>query len=141
MDTLDEFSIGFDPFFRNYTLFIKAVLLKEDNAGDLLITTMKSSFPDKIKSASYDFIEANHILALELWVKVMSRDSKGFQDSINESIIKYQEFWSSKKKLNKGDNYAMKDKPEGYLSIPFSAICKIAKDNGLEFEINSDYLL
>lgn len=141
IEQLDEFSEGFDPFFRNYAIFLKAVLLKEDNAGDLILTTIKSSFPDKITSASYDFIEVNHIFPTELWVKLMSRNTDDFQETLNVALTKYKEYWSSNKKLNKSDKHSMKDKPEGYLSIPLSAICQIASDNKLDFKIKSDYLL
>lgn len=128
-----------NAFYGDYVNFLRSVVIKDGQAGDWLIKAFKGTFPDQIKYGIPEYIEHNDVEHLKVWIALLGKNAQKFNDALHHAVQKHKAYWSRDKPFYKG-GMIPKDDRMGLFSLPLTAICKFAQQNGIKVEVESDYL-
>ena len=128
-----------NSYSNDYANFLRSVVRKDGKAGDWLIKAFKGTFPDQITVGIPKYIEHNDVEHLKVWIALLGRDEKEFNVALEAALQMHQAYWSLEKATIRGGMIPKKDEI-GLFSLPLTAICKLAHQNGMPIRVKSDYL-
>ena len=70
---------------------------------------------------------------------VVQNDNEQFNKHLLDAVKYHKAFWSQKRGLNRGETHLC-EIPEGFISLPLTALCSMAFDKGMKIEVESDYI-
>jgi hypothetical protein len=121
-----EYSFLFAQFLRH--LFDKGV-----DHGDNLAKASEASMEVPKSSLLYDYMLDIAGPQIDLFSCILYKDEEKFNNLLKEALLSYKNYYEREEEQGKKD-------PFGLVSIPLSAIVRVAKEEGLTIQHTSDYL-
>jgi len=119
----------------SYIDFLKSIDTAEANSKLLLVKEDVL----KAKIATKEYIQCLIQPQLDLWQDVLNNDEVAFNKTLEQAVIKHNQYWSQEKSDSGGDSYRC-NYPEGFVAMKLTGIAAYAYDKGFKITYESDYL-
>lgn len=129
-----------DQFALNRVRFMKGLFDPDVNIAQLLVDVIESTNLENFESHQIEGIRDIAQPILFVYGEILRRDQEQFNLALTEALELHKTFWSRGKDEMGHDVERWLDY-QGWISLALSAACVIAVDNGLELQVESDFLL
>lgn len=122
----------YDDYIYHWVKALQIYWRGEDGLVDALLAAMEGTEPSSLRVAAPELVMELLYPPIELFYLFTQRDEAKFNDSLVRALELHQRFWTK-------DEERRTD-PDGFISLPLLAIASLAKDAGMNVDVESAYI-
>ncbi|MEV6227118.1 immunity 49 family protein [Saccharopolyspora shandongensis] len=132
VDTLRDNDSSFPAFFYSWANAVAAFCLRDDDALTKLNTALADTDPDTVGPDALELALRIYYPQMKVLHYLATQEAEAFNTALAQAVEHHKEFWT-------GDRQRATD-PDGFFSLPLTAMAAIAHDIGMAVTVDSEYL-